>query len=143
MKIFKGLAVVVAASCFSIAATAADFDGSETLMCSLAVVQECDAGSECHSVTNLNVDAPDFMKFDVKKKKSTAITAGVESSSGDIDNVVNLSRYLVLQGVQGGAEGAADSLAWSVTINHETGLMVISASGEDAAFVIYGKCTPL
>jgi len=143
MKILNGLGVVVAASCFGITASAADFDGSETLICSLAVVNECDAGSECRVVANTNVDAPDFMKFNVRKKKLTAITAGVESSSDDIDNVMNLSRYLVLQGVQGGAEGAADSLAWSVTINHETGQMVISASGEDAAFVVYGKCAPL
>jgi hypothetical protein len=48
-----------------------------------------------------------------------------------------------VQGVQGGAEGAADTLAWSATINHATGLMVVTAAGENAGFVVFGACTAI
>ena len=143
MKVFANIGFGIVASVLSVAASAADFDGSEALICSFARVVECDAGSDCRSVSNESVDAPDFVKLDFRKKKVTAIYDGVEGSPDDLDNVLDLANYLVVQGVQGGAEGTADSLAWSASIDHESGLMVVSGSGEKAAFVIFGACTPL
>ena len=143
MKVFARLGFVFAASCLGVTVMAADFDGSETLMCSFATVVECDYGSECRQVTNESVDAPDFVKLDFKRKQVSAISVGVESAANDIHNVMDLANYLVVQGVQGGAEGSADSLAWSATINHQTGQIVVSASGEKAAFVIFGACTAI
>ena len=143
MKVFGKQVLVLVASCFGVTAIAADFDGSETLLCSFAQITECDLGSECSAVTNESIDAPDFVKFDFKRKKFTAISAGVETAPDDIDNVVDLASYIVVQGAQGGAEGAADTLAWSATINHATGLMVVTASGENAGFVVFGACTAI
>ena len=143
MKVFGRLGFVFVASCLGVTAIAAEFDGSETLMCSFARVVECDIDSECRQVTNESVDAPDFVKLDFKGKQVIAISAGVESAPQDIENVINLTNYVVLQGVQGGAEGAANTLAWSVSISHETGQMVLSAAGENAAFVLFGACTAI
>ncbi len=143
MKIFGKKVLVLVASCFGVTAIAADFDGSETLLCSFAQITECDLGSECRDVTSESVDAPDFVKFDFRKKEITAISAGVETPSDDIDNVINLASYVVVQGVQGGAEGAADTFAWSATISHATGLLVVTASGENAGFVVFGACTTI
>ena len=143
MKAFRCLGFVFVASCLSVTAIAADFDGSETLICSFARVVECVAGSECREVSNESVDAPDFVKFDFKKKRGTAISAGVESPPDDIDNILNLTNYLTAQGVQGGVEGAPNTLAWSVSISHHAGLMVFSAAGEHAAFVVFGACTAI
>jgi len=143
MKIIGKQVFVIVASCFGVTAIAADFNGSETLLCSFAQVVECDLGSECHDVTSESVDAPDFVKLDFRRKKITAISAGVESAPDDIDNVLDLASYVVVQGVQGGAEGAADTLAWSASINHETGLIVVTAAGENAGFVVFGACTAI
>ena len=143
MKVFGRLGFVFVASCLGVTAIAAEFDGSETLMCSFARVVECDIDSECRQVTNESVDAPDFVKLDFKGKQVIAISAGVESAPQDIENVINLTNYVVLQGVQGGAEGTANTLAWSVSISHETGQMVLSAAGENAAFVLFGACTAI
>ncbi len=143
MKFLVKMGFALVVSGLSMAAMATDFDGSEALICSFAQVTECDAGSECRAVTNDSVDAPDFVKLDFKKKTVTAIFGGVEGGVDDLDNVMDLANYLVVQGVQGGAEGAADSLAWSASIDHESGLIVVSASGEKAAFVIFGACTAL
>jgi len=143
MKNIGRQVLVIVASCFGATAIAADFDGSETLLCSFGQIVECDLGSECRSVTNESIDAPDFVKFDFRKKQITAISAGVESEPDDIDNVLNLASYVVVQGVQGGAEGAADTLAWSASINHATGVLVVTASGENAGFVVFGACTPI
>ena len=143
MKVFGRLGFVFVASCLGVTAIAAEFDGSETLMCSFARVVECDVGSECRQVTNESVDAPDFVKLDFRGKQVIAISAGVESAPQDIGNVIDMANYVVVQGVQGGAEGAANTLAWSVSISHETGQMVLSAAGENAAFVLFGACTAI
>jgi hypothetical protein len=143
MKVFVRTVFVFVASLFVMTAIAADFDGSESLMCSFAQIVECDAGAECRSMSNESVDAPDFVKFDFKKKQVVAISAGVENAPDDLDNVLNLDNYLVIQGVQGGAEGTANSLAWSATIDHESGHMSVAAAGEKAGFVVFGACTAI
>ena len=144
MNGFGRLIFVLIASFFGATAIAADFDGSKPLMCSFAQITECDAGDECFPVTNDGVDAPDFVKFNFKKKHVIAISAGVETAPDDLDSVKNLVDYLVIQGVQGGAEDAAkNTLAWSATISHESGAIVVAAAGENAGFVVFGACTPI
>ncbi len=144
MNVFGRLIFALIASFFGVTAIAADFDGSKALMCSFAQIIECDAGDECFPVTNDSVDAPDFVKFNFKKKQVIAISAGVENAPADLVNVVDLANYLVVQGVQGGgAEGTANSLAWSATISHESGAMVVAAAGENAGFVVFGACTTI
>jgi len=143
MNVFGRLVFVLVASFFGVAAIAADFDGSKALMCSFAQIIECDAGDECFPVTNDSIDAPDFVKFNFKKKQVIAISAGVENAPADLGNVIDLANYLVVQGVQGGAEGTANSLAWSATISHESGAIVVAAAGENAGFVVFGACTTI
>ena len=131
------------ASIFGVTAIAADFDGSEPLMCPFDQVVECNAGSVCRAVTHESVDAPDFLKVDFRRKQVVSTTAGVDSPPDDIDKVTNLENNIVLQGVQGGTAGVRDTLGWSMSISHETGRMVLTGAGENAGFVIFGACTPI
>ncbi len=108
-----------------------------------AKIVECDSGEECRIETNESIDAPDFVRFDFKKKQVVAISAGVETPPDDLDNVMNLANYLVIQGVQGGTEGAANSLAWSATIDYASGHLTMAAAGEKAGFVVFGACTTI
>ena len=127
---------------FGASVAVADFDGSDPLMCSFGQVLECVAGtSECHAVSHESVDAPDFIKLDFRKKQIISMTAGGDSPPDTIDNVEDLENYLVVQGVQGGSNG--DTLAWSASISHETGQMVVTAAGEKAGFVVFGACAPM
>jgi len=143
MKVLTRLIFVFVANSLGAAAIAADFDGTKTLICSFAQITECDSGAVCYSVTNESVDAPDFVKLDFKKKQVVAISAGVENAPDDIDNVLDLANYIVVQGVQGGSERTANSLAWSATISHESGHITFAAAGERAAFVVFGACTTI
>ena len=143
MRVFARMIFVFVAILFGATAIAADFDGTETLMCSFAQITECDAGEECLSVTNESVDAPDFVKLDFKKKQVVATSAGVDSAPDDMDNVINLANYIVVQGVQGGAEGTANSFAWSATIDHQSGQITLAAAGEKAVFAVFGACTTI
>ena len=121
-------------------ANAATFDGSESLICSLGQVIECDYGSDCFGATNESVDAPDFIKLNFDKNEAVASYAGEDGAPDDI-NVLDLDNHLIVQGVQGTSAYAGDALGWSMSINQTTGRMVLTGSGVNAGFVIFGACT--
>ena len=138
MKTIVNKILVTVAGLFAATAVLADFDGSEPLICSFSQVIECDYGTECVTVTNESVDAPDFVELDFRKMKFVAITAGESASPDDIDNVQDLDNHLIAQGVQGTRR--TDPLGWSISINQETGRAVMSAAGDNAGFVVFGAC---
>ena len=123
---------------FGTSVVAADFDGSEPLMCSFGQVIECVAGSECLAVTNETVDAPDFVKLDFRKKQLVSTTAGEDSPASDIV-VTDLITHLIVQGTQGSGQG--NTLGYSLSIDKATGQMAAAGAGENAGFVIFGACT--
>ncbi len=141
MKVFGKQLFVFVASFFGLTVIAADFDGSEPLLCSFGQVLECDAGLSCRTVTNESVDAPDFVKLDFRRNQLVSLTAGKDSSADDM-SVVNTTTYLVVQGVQGVDEGVS-TLGWSLSIDQTDGQMVAAGAGENAGFVIFGACTPI
>ena len=57
-----------------------------------------------------------------------------------IKHKLRLDGKLILQGADDGVEGVRDGLAWSIAIGEDTGEMVMSASGDDVAFVVFGAC---
>ena len=140
MKVAKQVFVLMA-GIFGTTVVLADFDGSDPLICSFGQIIECDLGAECRAVTNESIDAPDFVRLDFKKKKVVAIAAGQEGTPDDIDNVTELENQLVVQGVQGNS--STDALGWTASINQTTGQMVVTGSGDNAGFVVFGACMPL
>ena len=47
----------------------------------------------------------------------------------------------MLQGADDGIEGVRDGLGWTMAINDTTGKMVLTASGDSFALVVFGACT--
>ncbi len=139
MKVFGKKNFVLVASVFCVTAVAADFDGSEPLICSFGQVIECVNVSDCLAVTNASVDAPDFVKLDFRNKQMVSTTGGEDSPASDI-NVTDLSTHLIVQGTQGSGQG--DALGFSLSIDKATGQMAAAGAGENAGFVIFGACTP-
>ena len=139
MKVFGKQVFILVAGFLSVTAVAADFDGSNPLICSFGHVVECVNGAECLAVTNDAVDAPDFVKLDFRKKQIVSTTAGEDSAASDI-NVTDLSTHLMVQGTQGSGQG--NTLGFSLSIDKATGQMAAAGAGENAGFVIFGACTP-
>ena len=122
-------------------ATAADFDGSKPLLCSTGTLSECIPGGVCEQVTSESVNAPDFLRIDFKKKTIRADTAGQQDRPpSPIKSSTTIDEKLFLQGADDGIEGIRDGLAWSMAIDQKTGKMVLTASGDDVGFVIFGAC---
>jgi len=136
MRILNFAAFVTGILGSSIAA--ADFDGTEPLICSFGHVIECVSGSQCVAVSNDKVDAPDFVKLDFRKKQIVSTTGGEDSPASEI-NVTDLITHLIVQGNQGSGQG--DALGYSLSIDKATGQLAVAGAGENAGFVIFGACT--
>ena len=122
-------------------AAAADFDGSKPMLCASVNIQECVPGVGCQAVTPESINAPEFLRIDGKKKTITAVVPDETRPATKIISSTKFDDKLVLQGADEGVEGVRDDgLAWSIAIDQNTGKMVLTASGEEVAFVIFGSC---
>ena len=125
------------------AAVAGDFDGSQPLLCASMDIIECDAGGECFRVTAESISAPQFLRVDFKKKKIRAAGPSQDERTTMIERMERVDGKLILQGAEDGIEGVRDGLGWSLAIAEETGKLVLTGSGDEVAFVVFGACTPL
>ena len=121
------------------AASATSLDGSAPLLCALRAAMECSASAECRPVAPEDVGAPDFFLVDIAGKSVTSQAYPERVSA--IQMVGQIDGATVLQGFDDGIEGVRDGLAWSVAIADDSGRFVLSASGDQVAFVVFGACT--
>ena len=123
-------------------AIAGVFDGSKPLYCALMDTVQCVPGCECTEIEPEEVNLPDFLVINFKKKRITATKEGGIQRSSKIENRKLIDGKLIVQGAEDGVEGVKDGLGWSIAINESTGKMVLTGSGDDVGFVFFGSCTP-
>ncbi len=116
---------------------AADFDGSEPMLCASLDILECVDGRDCDMVAAEDVDAPQFITVDLKNKELKLDRSGRPQST-QLRNRESLNGRLVLQGV-----GVETGLGWTFSVDEETGRFVVSSSGDEVAFIIFGACTTI
>ena len=116
---------------------AADFDGSEAMLCASLNILECVDGRDCDMVAAEDVDAPQFITVDLKNKELKLDPSG-QPQSTQLRNRESLNGRLVLQGV-----GVETGLGWTFSVDEETGRFVVSSSGDEVAFIIFGACTTI
>ncbi len=115
-------------------ARADNLDGSAPLICAFTSATECDGYYGCEASTVEDLNMPQFFKVDFKGRKIVAAGPAQEGvkTETQIGNVQQTAGKLVLQGV--------DLRGWSMVISSATGKMVLTASGDDEAFVLTGAC---
>ena len=126
---------------FSFPAVAGDFDGSKPLICAVVDLVECQPGGKCQQVTAEDVGIPQFLKINFKEKKISATQADGSQKTTKIENFEKIDGKLIIQGAEDGIEGVRDGVGWSLAIAEETGKTVLTASGDEVGFVIFGACT--
>ena len=139
MKIF-GL-ITALTGLISFPALAGDFDGSKPMICALMDLIECDAGSDCQSKTAEELGLPQFIRINFDEKKISGPPSGGSDKSTPIENLKHIDGKLIIQGAQDGVEDVRDGVGWSLAIAEETGKLVLTASGDEAGFVVFGACT--
>ena len=133
--------MVMIACLFSAPAIAGDFDGSKELLCAVMNMVECQPGGKCISVTAEEVGIPNFLRIDFKEKKLSATFADGSKKISLVKNTEKIDGKVILQGAEDGIEGVRDGLGWSLAVDEQNGKMVLTASGDAVAFVMFGACT--
>ena len=117
---------------------AASFDGSKPLICAFMKAMECTSEDGCKEVTVESINVNQFVKIDFKKKEITAIKTDKKTS---IERMEHVDGKIIIQGAEDGMEGVRDGVGWTAAIAEDTGKMIVTASGEQVGFVIFGACT--
>jgi hypothetical protein len=141
MKKINQQLMLAASLTLSAAAMAEPFDGGKTMLCANQYASECDAGSDCKTVTVASVNLPDFFLIDTANKLISAAPENSSTSTTAIERVEHLDGKLMLQGADDGIEGVRDGAGWTMSINEATGKMVMTTAGDGFAVVIFGACT--
>jgi hypothetical protein len=121
---------------------AGDYDGSKPLICVLEDSMECTAGSGCQDVKQEDINLPHILKVNVENKGIRAVGEGERKRVTEIKNVEHIDGKLILQGAEDGFEHYQDGLGWTMSVMESNGDMVLTASGDRVAFVLFGECVP-
>jgi hypothetical protein len=136
--------VVLAASLLAVsAAGAGDFDGTRPLLVSVIRAVECTPDGACREVSLESLELPQFMKIDFDTQRIGPAAAGDETPVTPIERQEVVDGKLILQGAEDGYVKMRDGLGWTMSISEKTGQVVLTASGEEVAFVVFGAALPL
>jgi hypothetical protein len=133
------LSSMIAAS----AVEAGDFDGTRPLLISVIRAVECVPDGTCREVPLASVELPQFLKIDFTKKTIRPAAADDKTPATVIERQEVVDGKLILQGAEDGYEKMRDGLGWTMAISEESGQVVLTASGDQVAFVVFGAALPL
>ena len=121
---------------------AGDFDGTRPLLVAVNRVMECTPVEGCREVTPASVQLPQFLRIDFAKKVILPARASDNFPPSVIERTEVVDGKLILQGAEDGYEKMRDGLGWSMAISVESGQVVLTASGDELAFVVFGAALP-
>ena len=129
-KIAMGLTGLLA----TVSAQADDLQGVDRMICAASQVQICLELDTCYSATPWELDVPDFVVIDVKKKTVSTTKSSNRDRSTTFSSVAKQSGLIYLQGMEGGR-------AFSFVIDEATGRMTVAVSRDGLTVSVFGACT--
>ena len=124
-------------------AFAGDFDGLKPLSGSVDKILEIYPSRISNDADPETVGLPQNFLIDFKEKIVRPSKDSLIRRTSKIKRVEHLENKLILQGIEDGVENVDDGLAWSMAISKKTGRVVLSASGDGVAYVVFGTCAPV
>lgn len=118
-----------------------DFDGSKPLLGSVDKILEINQFKINSDVDPDTVGLPRNFVIDFQEKTMRPTKDNLIRRISKIKHVAHIENKLILQGVEEGVENIEDGLAWSMAISKKTGKVVLSASGDGVAYVVFGTCS--
>lgn len=113
-------------------------DTSKPFLCASMQVNECIDGRGCEAVLPEEVNAPTFLRVDVRNK---VIRILKDAPGSKIRSISRIENRLVLQGAEDGNPRQPDGAGWTISIENDTGRFVATAAVLQGAIVIFGACT--
>ena len=126
----------------SLTVWAGDFDGSRPLLLAVSSAMECTPDDGCRPVTPESMELPRFLKIDFAGKTIGPARQQNAKPASAIERMELVDGKLILQGAEDGYQSVRDGLGWTIAIAEDTGKVVMTASGDQVAFVVFGACLP-
>jgi len=116
-------------------AIADDLTDATKFVCAPAQVNICVEDGTCASAMPWDVNVPQFLEFDLKKKSIGTTEASGENRVTPIQFMSETDGAIVLQGVENGR-------AFSFVISRISGFMSVAVAREYLTVTGFGACTP-
>jgi len=130
----KKLTMAVAGMLISGMALADDIRGVDEIICAATQVQICIENDTCYAASPADLDVPNFVVINTKKKTISTTEASDLNRSTSFTSVVKDGGLIYLQGIEGGR-------AFSFVIDEATGYMTVAISRDGLAVSVFGACT--
>ncbi len=143
MKYARPTIALIAASLLGISSGWAEDEIKDTVICATQEIHVCALYAGCARVMPPEINAPDFIKIDLKEMKLAARRYDGSYGTLKIDKKTQLPKLLLLQGVNSEPEELKDGLAFSIAIQVDTGRMAGSATTTETVYSFLGTCHAL
>ena len=115
-------------------ALAENIVGDNRIVCSPADVKLCFENGECFDASPWEVDIPEFVVIDVRKKTISTTEASPEERTTTFSALEKKDGLLVMQGIEEGR-------AFSFVIDERTGILTASVARDGVSISVFGACT--
>jgi len=130
----KKLVVSLAGMALIVPAVADNLEGVDKMICAAGQVQICIENDTCYPASADELDVPNFVIIDLRKKVISTTKASDQQRSTPFRNVERADGLVYLQGIEG-------RRAFSFLIDEATGRMTVSVARDGVAVSVFGACT--
>ena len=131
-------AVIVLGYCQQ--SVAGDFDGSGSLQCKTAEGIQYHQKGGPQPFHPESVGLPHTFMIDFANKEIRPTRQSVIRRRSEIKRIERVEDKIMLQGAEGGVEGVDDGVGWTLALVQDTGQFVITASGGNMGYIVFGHC---
>ena len=128
-----GISLLVALTACTVA-QADNITESDRILCSMSKLMLCVEDGACFPLSVLDVDIPQFLVVDLKKKTITPTEASSDDRVSKVENLVRDNGRTFLQGVENDG-------AYSILIEDDLGRFTGSISRDGITVSVFGACT--
>ena len=127
--------LLISVCTFAVSSALADsITNAERLLCATSRVVACFEGGECIDVLPWELNIPQFVVIDTKKKTISTTKASNENRSTPIRTLQRDGGAIIFQGIEKGR-------SFGVVIDEESGLLTGSVARDGVAVSVFGACT--
>lgn len=109
--------------------------GEDKMLCAAASVTICFDDGTCANAAPWELNVPQFINVDLKKKRLSTTEASDEKRVTTVDNMRRADGRVYLQGIDKGR-------AYTFVIDEETGFLTVVVARDDLTVSVFGACTP-
>lgn len=133
--LFRRMAAAIVGVALSSGAVGDNLTGENELLCAAARVTICLDDSTCMAASPWELNVPQFINVDLKKKRLSTTKASDDNRVTTVDNMRRADGRIYLQGIDQGR-------AYTFVIDEETGLLTVIVARDGLTVSVFGACTP-